>query len=131
MATVHGKLGKVDVDGNFVAEFRKFSIDVERDTAEDTASGDSWKSFLAGMRGWSGSIECMWDVTDADGQELLAGDTESITAKFYPEGNASAKKYLTGSIIITKVGSAQDMGDVNTRSYDFQGTGALTTGTEA
>ncbi len=128
MGTHHGKNGVVKVGANTVAEVQSFSITKNVDLAEDTAMGDAWKSFLPGVKGATGSIECSWDETDTNGQEALVEGAE-VTLNLYPEGAGSGAKYLTLAAIITEVVSNVQRGAVVTRNFNFTANGAVSDAT--
>jgi hypothetical protein len=95
MANHTGSEGTVKVGSNTIAEIRSFSIDETHDAIEDTALGDTSRSFKAGLKSWSGTIECWWDETDTSGQGALDVGAE-VTLNLYPEGATSSDLYFTG-----------------------------------
>lgn len=128
MATHHGKSGTLKIGSNAVAEIQSFSINETGDVAEDTAMGDTAKTFLPGITGWTGSLECSWDETDTNGQEALVPGT-SLTLNAYPEGDGSGAKYLSGTIYVTSINWTTPRGGIVMRSFNFQGSGALSRST--
>ena len=65
MATVSGNLGVVKIGGNQVAEIKSFDITETDNIIEDTGMGDSFKSFVSGIKEASGTITCHFDRTDS------------------------------------------------------------------
>ena len=128
MATHHGKLGTVKVGANAVAEIKSFSLDESADTVEDTAMGDTAKSYLVGTVDASGSITCHFDETDTTGQGAMTVGA-SVTLNLYPEGADSGDYFATMTAIINSVGVSVDMGDIIERSFGFQASGGVTWGT--
>jgi hypothetical protein len=128
MATHHGKDGTVKVGANTVAEIMSWSLDESADTVEDTAMGDSAKSYIVGTTDASGSMECHWDETDTTGQGALTVGS-SVTINLYPEGADTGDTYATGTALINSVGVSVDMGSIVSRSFGFQVTGGITWGT--
>lgn len=131
MATHWGNEGLVRVGANTVAEVTEFEVTQSVAPVDDTSMGDTWKSHIAGsgIREWSGSLTCHWDETDTNGQETLVVGA-SVTLNLYPEGNQSTDKYYTGLATITEVKVTAKMdGDTIKRSFNFQGSGALTLST--
>ncbi len=100
MATHTGVNGVVKVASNTVAEVRSFSIDTSAEVLEDTVLADTSKSYKAGKKSASCTIECFWDETDTNGQIAIAEGNE-VTLNLYPEGADSGDYYYTGSWIIT------------------------------
>ena len=127
MATFQGKDGLVKVGANRIAEVDNWSIDQTSATEEDTAQGDSWQTFKPGLKTFTGSIECHWDDTDTLGQVALAVGAE-VTFNLYPEGDSTGQEEMSGSAIVTSVSIASPKDGITSRSFQFQGTGALTIG---
>ena len=130
MANHTGVDGIIKIGANTVAEVRDWSVNESADTIEDTTMNDTSKTFQAGLKSWSGSLNAYWDETDTNGQVVLAiGSTAAL--ELYPEGATTGDAKYSGSAIITSVGIAVPTNGMVTRSIGFQGTGALTIGTAA
>jgi len=127
MAVHKGSEGSVAVGANTVAEVTGFSFDETADTIETTALSNSGRSYVADYVTFSGTIDCMWDETDTNGQEAMTVGS-SVTLNLYPEGS-SAGTYYYGTAIITSISRANAMGSAVTASFSFQGTNVLTEGT--
>lgn len=125
MATFHGNSGSIAVGSNAIAEVRSFSVTETIDTVDDTAIGDATRSFKTGHKSWTATVEMMWDDTDADGQETALIGT-SITVNLYPEGTGGNADKMSGTAIVTEVGTAVAMEELVTRSISLQGSGLLT-----
>ena len=125
MATHTGSSGIVKVGTAAIAEIRSYSIEEAAEVIESTSMGDTSRTYDPGLKTFSGSMECFWDETDANGQVALAIGS-SATINVYPEGEEAGDTYYGGAIIVTgiTVGASYD-GQVE-RSITFQGTGALT-----
>jgi hypothetical protein len=130
MATHAGSEGTVKVGANAIAEIRSFSVEETGDTIDDSTMGDTARTYLAGLKTYTASIDCLWDETNTTGQgALTVGAT--VTLNLYPEGASTGDIYYTGSAIVT--------GRTITASYDglvemsitCQGSGALTQSTAA
>ncbi len=128
MANHTGSEGTVKVGANAVAEIRSFSIDETGDTIEDTALGDSFRSFKAGMRQWSGTIDTWWDETDTSGQGALDVGS-SVTLNFQPEGSDSGDTQLQGTALITGKTINSSFDGMVEASYSVTGVGGLTEST--
>ena len=99
MASHTGTDGIVKVGSYTVAEVRSFSLDLSADTIEDTAMGDSARTFKAGLTTGSASVDCFWDETDTGQQALDPGS--QVTLVLYPEGVVSGDTYFTGTALVT------------------------------
>lgn len=128
MATHTGSAGVVKVASNTVAEVKSWTLDQTQDTVEDTALGDTVKTFKATQSSSTGTIDCHWDETDSTGQGAMTiGAT--VTLNLYPEGADSGDTYYSGSAIITSVGVNQSHDGIVERSFGFQVSGAVTIAT--
>lgn len=124
MATHAGSEGTVKVSANAIAEIRSYTITETGDTIENSSMGDSSRTYLAGLKTFSGSIDCWWDETDTNGQLALdVGST--VTINIYPEGSTSGDTYYTGSVIVTGKTITASFDGMVEASFTFQGTGAL------
>lgn len=131
MATHAGSEGTVRVGAtNAIAEIRSFSVEETGDTIDDSTMGDTSRTFIAGLKTFTATVDCLWDETNTLGQgALTVGAT--VTLNLYPEGASTGDTYYTGSAIVTgrTINSSYD-GLVEI-SISCQGTGALTTSTAA
>ena len=127
MATHHGKEGVVTIGGTTLGNATGFTVDTTHDTVEDTALGDSMKSFLVGRGTYTASIDMNFDETDS-GQTTLVQGAE-LTFAFLPEGNASGDRKFSGSGIVTGMSVGVPLDGVITRTVSIQGNGGLTIGT--
>ena len=127
MATHHGKEGVVTVGGTAIGNVTGFTIDTTHDTVEDTALGDSMKSFLVGRGTYTASIDMNFDETDT-GQTTMVQGAE-LTFAFLPEGNESGDRKFSGTGIVTGMSVGVTLDGVTTRTVSIQGTGGLTIGT--
>jgi len=124
MANHTGSEETFKVGANAVAEIRSFSIDETGDTIEDTALGDSFRSFKAGMRQWSGTIDTWWDETDTNGQGALDVGS-SVTLNFQPEGADSGDTQIQGTALITGKTINSSFDGMVEASYSVTGVGGL------
>ena len=127
MATHHGKEGVVTIGGTTLGNASGFTVDTTHDVVEDTALGDSMKSFLAGRGTFTASIDMNFDETDS-GQTTMVQGAE-LTFAFLPEGNESGDRKFSGTGIVTGMSVGVPLDGVITRTVSIQGTGGLTIGT--
>lgn len=130
MATFHGKNGAIDVGTDALGELISWSVTETVDTVDDTVMGDSAKTHLVGLPGWSGNATCNWDDTDTNGQEALTIGA-SVTLHFMAEGDTSTNDDMTGTATVTSVGVTSSVEGKVERSFEFVGNGALTHGAVA
>ena len=116
MATFAGSAGVILVGSNALAEVRSYSIDETMDTLEDTAMGDTTRSFKPSLKNFTGSADVFFDDTDANGQVALAV-------------GSSGKHKMSGSILVTGRTISASFDGMVEASISFQGNGALTEAT--
>ena len=126
MATHAGSEGTVKSGANAVAEVRSFTLEESADTIEDTTMGDTSRTYITGLKTFSGSVDCFWDETDTDGQVSFAIGA-SVTLNVYPEGSTTGDTYYSGSAIVTGKSISSSFDGMVEASFTLQGTGALTT----
>ena len=127
MATFSGSAGVVKAGGNAIGEIRSFTVDQTGDTVEDTAMGDSTRSFKATLNTFTASIDALFDDTDTAQTAMTIGS--SLAFLFQPEGSGSGAFQLSGTGIVTGISQSQSFDGLVERSFTVQGTGALTIGT--
>ena len=123
MAVHSGKNGKVKVGANTVLKTRRWSIRETVSTDDTTAQGDTSQNHVVGIPGWSGSIDVLHDPADTTGQEALTIGA-SVTLGLYSDGDATGKKYYSGTATITDISVDAPMGAV-TRSLTILGNGDI------
>ena len=128
MSVHHGKEGEVVVGGSAVGELVSFTLETTGDVVESTKMADAAKTFVAGRTSFSGTLEMHFDEADSVQTQLTAG--ASITYKLIPEGGSTGDRKFEGASVITGMSVSQPLDGIVARSVTFQGTGALTIGTE-
>ena len=128
MRVHHGKEGEVVVGGSAVGELVSFTLETTGDVVESTKMSDAAKTFVAGRTSFSGTLEMHFDEADSVQTQLTAG--ASITFKLLPEGGSTGDRKFEGESVITGMSVSQPLDGIVARSVTFQGTGALTIGTE-
>ena len=128
MATFAGSGGIIKIGSSAVAEVRYYSIDETMDTLEDTAMGDTSRTYKASLKTFSGSADVFFDDTDTTGQgALTVGSTGTLSILM--EGDTSGDHNLSGSILVTGRTITGSFDGLVESSITFQGTGALGEGT--
>jgi predicted secreted protein len=131
MTTHTGKEGIVKVGATpaAIAEVKEWSLDVTGETTDDTTmntvqSNGGWRTHKHTLKAWEGSVSCLWDESDATGQETLdVGAT--VALKLYPEGDGSGDTFFSGDAIVTAVNRKATLDGMVEASFSFKGTGAL------
>lgn len=132
MTTLIGNSGVVKIAANAIAELTGFSVTETQGTAEDTALGDTARTYLAdGMQAWTASVTGHYYPGDTNGQALIiAGASLSLVFNFAGTGTGTQKLSGTGIVTQVQFGELQN-GQVIPFSAQFQGSGALTRGTNS
>ena len=129
MATVTGQSGVVKlqlagVTEVVVGEVRSFTIETSADTIEDSAMGDTSRSYKAGLDSSTVSIECYWDQADA--QQLVLDSRASVDFEISPSGTASTVKFYSGTGIVTSKSITASFDGMVEASFSIQVSGAVT-----
>jgi predicted secreted protein len=130
MATHTGSEGTVKVGSNAIAEIRSFSIEETADTLDDTTMGTIARTYKSSLTTFTGTIDVLWDETDATGQGALTIGA-SVTLNLYPEGDTTGDVYLTGEAIVTGRSVNSTFDGLVEMSISVQGNGALSQTTVA
>ena len=113
-----------------VASVRTFNIDQELQTIESTVMGSGARSYIPGLRQFSGSMDLYLRDDDAGQRNLLSfangGGSEGVgKIELFPSGEVTGQK-LTGNVIITNFSITANFDGMVEATADFQGSGALT-----
>lgn len=135
MATYEGSSGTVKLDvaatGSpvAVASVRAWSMDITRDTVEDTsmASGGV-RTYKKGLQTYAGSMDIVYsDSENALVSSALNPDTDdTVAVELYSDSNTDTTKFA-GNIIVTSYSISASYDGLTEVSVSFQGTGAITT----
>jgi len=125
MATITGNGGTVKVGTDAIAEIRSFSVDETMDTIEDSAMGDTYRTFKTSLRSWNGSVDVFFDDTDTTGQGALAVGS-SVSINFQVEGDESGDHLLSGTALVTGRTINSSFDGMVEASLTLQGSGELT-----
>ena len=122
-----GKDGALSVGGTNIAMLTAWNVSQNAETLECAYMGSVWKENKAGLLAWEGSADA--NFTDdaqagaANGTYLTVGSEVALI--FYPVSGGTMS--FTGNAIVTSVDNDASLGDVQTVSLSFTGTGALAT----
>jgi predicted secreted protein len=133
MATYEGSAGTVKIKSGAdaltaVASVRSWSVDITRDTVEDTAMGTGNRTYKKGLQSYSGSMDIVFDSSeDTIVSTALTPDTDAtVGIEFYGEGTDDTSKFA-GDVIVTSYSISASYDGLVEASVSFQGTGALST----
>ena len=129
MATKTGASGvvKVQVSGTTVAvvgEVRSFTFDGSADTIEDSVMGDVSRTYKAGLKTNTVSLEVYWD--EADAQQLVLDERASIDFEIYPTGTGSGETFFSGTGVVTSRSITGAFDGMVEASFSIQCSGDVT-----
>jgi len=134
MATYEGSAGTVKIKSGAdsltaVASVRSWSMDISRDTVEDTSMASSGvRTYKKGLQTFSGSMDIVYDDSEATAvSTALTPDTDdTVSVELYSNSAADTTKFA-GDVIVTSYSISASYDGLTEVSVSFQGTGALTT----
>lgn len=127
MACYTGTSGALEFNSNAAAQVTSWTVTHTQEVLDDTALGDSYRSFCAGLKTWEGSAEIIWGddaLTGGLDETFSIGTEATLTAYWDNTGSADAK--LSGTAIITSIEYSSTIGELAMATVNFQGTGTLT-----
>lgn len=135
MATSTGASGVIKVAASggsvaAVAEVRTYTLDGTADTIEDSVMGDSARTYKAGLKSSTLSVDAYWDESDTTGQLVLDEGTV-IDFELYPTGTGSGETYMSGSGVVTSRSITASFDGMVEASFAVQVSGAVTETTVA
>ena len=140
MPMFNGKTGNIYWnDGALnILNGQNWTLDAVVDVAETTSFQDTWKTYLAGVKDWTATVECNAEgalpqipFTTAGGISGLGEDDATLKAAdemqlelylVFAAGNYVA---LYGDAVCIGISHTVDVADVNKLTYSFQGFGTL------
>ena len=129
MATIYGNNGEVQVSSTAVGEVKSWSLTISRDSIEDTSMGDDAKTFVYGKASASGTIEVHFDDDDsAQGtlrDAVLNGTTATLNL-YTADSSTSGTDYYTCTAILTSADISVEMDSIESRTFNFTVSGAVT-----
>lgn len=132
MATITGKSGiiKAVTTGGSIAnvgEVQSYTLNSSADSIEDTAMGDSARTYKAGLKNHTLSIEARFDDTDSAQEDLQAGET--IDWEVHPEGTGVGTVSYSGTGVVTSSSFNATFDGLVEASFEVQVSGDYTKGT--
>lgn len=129
IATLHGRNGAAYLASGSgsavnIAEAKGWTININVDTAEDSALGDVAKTFLKGMYTWTADIEINHDTAQAVLYASTVSNTAALPIYLYPD-RATTANYYYGSCWPVSGSNGVSTGDAAGGTISVQGTGAL------
>ncbi len=127
MATVHGKNAAIylgSTTATAINETNDISISFGADYAEDSAHGDTNKSYKPGLFDFEGSIGGMYDIAD---DTLLTAALAGTQQKmyFYPN-RANRYQYFYGDVFVTLDDLTASLSAIVGINFSLRAAGSIT-----
>jgi hypothetical protein len=110
MAVLTSRDAEVRLDGIGIAKARDISLQLSSETPEDTALGDTTRSYVYGLRAYSGSMTLLYDrsspVSQLLQQQITADDTIRDLELILLDRN------IRGPVLFQNTGISTSVGDV-------------------
>jgi len=114
--------GIVQVGTQAIAEITGYSISHTSDTVENTVIGDASRTYVPTLKGFSATIDAMFDPLYATSHQDDFAVGSTITFTIYPDGLTGTRSY-GGSGIVTDSSFSAAVGEMITVNFSLQGTG--------
>lgn len=131
MALITGTLGGITLDTGYSTGVTGWTVNVDIPAQETTSwddySSGLWRTFVQGVRSWSGTVTCRWDPTVS----VLGAIGSEVSLDLHLDATGSSELGVGGSAQLTGIAGSVDMETPGEVTFTFQGTGALTADTTA
>lgn len=125
MSAVSGTAGSVVVGTVVVGDVQEWSLNPSMDPIETSAFGDTWKTYVASLRGATGNFSLSSDSNNT-GQTTLTNSVlggSAVALKLY---ETSTKYWNIGTAFLTQGAPRVSHNGKNENSYNFQVSGPVT-----
>lgn len=132
MALITGTLGGVTISSGYSTAATGWTVNVDVPAQEVTSwddySSGIWRTFVQGVKSWTGTVTCRWDPSE----DILGAIGSSVTLTLNIDDSAGAAALgVSGTAILTGIAGNVDMETPGEVTFTFQGSGALTADTAA
>jgi predicted secreted protein len=129
MAALTGKGGTVLYAGGSVASIGSWSMDIDNamhDITSFTTSAEQWRTFAAGLSGWTGSLDGVGYDSASTGQaNLIAATLTPVSAAVVLELDQTVGGKLTGTAFLNSASLGADIDGMTNATWSMQGTGSV------
>lgn len=109
-----------------IAQIRSWSLSTVKDNYDSSVLGDTWREFIGGLKGWSGSLAGYYALTtDTTGQRLLYSALINNTTVVLVLSVAAGGGSFEGTANITQSDVSDPVDNLISISFNFVGTGSL------
>ena len=137
MAFYRGQQGTVKFDKDAggaslseIAAVRSWSLSVEKEQLEVTDHGDTFRAYVGGLVGGSGSVEMLYDAPSAGDKLDLINEVltteDPANANFELYLDETGDKKISFAALITSAEYAATVGEIEVISVNFTCNGTIT-----
>lgn len=127
--TITGKSGGVTLPGTptaIIAFLTDYSIQADAENYEQSALGDQWRSYVAGLKGWQGKLTGYYVVdTDTTGQSAIQAAFLNGTSLIVTFNLATGRSSYEGNINVTQLAIGGNVRQLVSFDVTFVGNGSL------
>jgi len=127
MSVLTGANGALKYRGQKVAKCRDWSLSINRDVLENTTLGTYDRTYVAGLRGATGTATLLYDPTDPATRSILNSIFENPETSDAVEFifDTRENKQLDCEALITNISPSVNVGEIIAVSVSFQITGEI------
>ena len=130
MAALTGKGGEIKYAAKTIYRLNHWEVNAETnilDVTSWTTVAAAWRSNIAGLQQWSGSVSGFWDmIADTSGQKLMQTRTLTpTTGTIILYADLTGGENYRGDILFQRANVAADIDGTVNVSFDFTGNGPL------
>lgn len=129
MTTYTGNSGVVKIGTNTVGEVRSFTVNENADRVEDTALGDTNRTYKAGLTDVGGTIECHYDPGDTNGQVAMTPGAQ-VSLVLWPLGAGTGNPEWTVTATILSIVTSIQFNEIVAVTFEWGAAGTLSKGTQ-
>jgi hypothetical protein len=122
MGVLTGSDGQLKFNGSVVGKCREWSLNVQKDSLEDTSIGSYDRTYVEGIRGTSGSATVLYDPSNRTAAALLNSvfdnDRTSDSIDFVLSRQEGTSLSCSG--FVTSISPSVSVGAVQAVSISFQ-----------
>ena len=118
-----GKLGKITIGTDGLLTARSWTIETTAEPIEDSVIGTEWRSYNAGLNGYTFSIEGYYNVEDAGQLNLNIGT--QVDFDLWPAGEITGEKHYSGTASVTAYSETAAFDGMVEFTTTLQGTNVL------
>jgi predicted secreted protein len=124
-----GTYGSVYIPGTPtvpIAQLRSWALTTTKDNYDASVLGDTWREFVGGLKGWSGTLSGYYALTtDTTGQRLLYAALVNNTQVVLVLSVAAGGGSFEGTAYITQSNVSDPVDNLITIDFSFVGNGSL------